>query len=124
LLTLDLGKNNIGGLDAHKYGYDKNNTNINKLCGELFYNYLSSGNCKLQILLLDWNSIRHDSAIYFINSLRINNTLIELNISYNSIGNEGGEILGNVLTFNKTLKKLYIASNNISPRACVVIATG
>ena len=75
-------------------------------------------------MLLDWNSIRHESAIHFINSLRTNNTLIELNISYNNIGSEGGEVLGNVLTFNKTLQKLYIASNNISPRACVVIATG
>jgi hypothetical protein len=121
-LTLDLGKNNIGGADVHKYGYEKSTKT--KLCGELLADYLNNEYCKLQVLLLDWNLIRQESAVFFMKCMKTNKTLIELNIAYNNINCAGGEVLGDALTFNKTLQKLNISSNNISPRACVTIATG
>lgn len=59
---------------------------------EALGNFLMKTDCPLEILHLQWNMIRLDGAVAFANSLRLNTSLTELDISYNSLGKHGGEV--------------------------------
>eukprot|EP01041_Mallomonas_annulata_P004132 gene4132-8209_t len=119
LVHIDVGQNSIGSTEA-TYGIHSDVPSGGVIIGE----YLSSTHCKLQILKVDWNMIRAESAVKLARGLKLNSSLLELDVSYNGFGLHGGEMIGDALTVHKSLVRLGLAQNNIQPRACVTLVTG
>jgi Ran GTPase-activating protein (RanGAP) involved in mRNA processing and transport len=92
--------------------------------GEAFAKLLASENCNLKTLNIDWNMIRLHSASVFCDSVGMNKSLVNLDLSYNKIANDGGTTLGRALLNNLTLKNLNVAHNGIGAAACLTIAAG
>lgn len=88
--------------------------------GEALANLLRLSTCKLETLILDWNSIRLDGAIDLASSLAVNSSLTHLDLSFNAMGQAGGIAVGVALHDNRTLKVLNLSSNNID--ACATFA--
>lgn len=79
-------------------------------------------NTTLIKLDLSWNSIRLDSAIALAQSLEMNTTLKTLLLSYNAFGDMPSQVLGRALKANKGLTELDLECNSINPKACTVLA--
>lgn len=85
---------------------------------------LESSSCSLETLIVAWNKIRLNGAVAIGKSIKLNQSLLHLDLSFNGIGTEGGEALGNSLHSNTTLQYLNISSNNIRPRAVYILMSG
>ena len=72
-------------------------------------------NTKLQTFDISYNHLHDGNGILLISdSLKVNKTLCELNLSGNMIDINGMKNLAEVISVNATLKKLDISSSNIS----------
>jgi hypothetical protein len=113
---LDLKHNLLGSQESINYVNPEFHTGP-----EAISDWLKQASCQLQYLDLSWNTIRMSSAVDLCDSLRVNCSLVRLELGYNGLGPVGGEALGAALHRNETLQILNIEANSISPRACFVI---
>ena len=119
LRELELSHNLLGGAE-----------NLNTVMPELttgaeaLAEMIRSPTIKLQVLKLDWNMLRLDGAVELCESLGLNHTLTDVDLSYNSLGSNGGQALGKSLILNKTLKRLRVTNNSIDATACFTICAG
>ncbi|RYH11471.1 hypothetical protein EON65_38750 [archaeon] len=79
-------------------------------------------NTTLLKLDLSWNSIRGDSAIALAEALEVNTTLKTLLLGYNAFGDMPSQVLGRALKANKGLTELDLECNSINPKAATVLA--
>jgi hypothetical protein len=93
-------------------------------CSEAFAEMLLVPNCILKSLTLAWNTIRLESCISLVQSLRDNKSLTYLDLSYNSLSFDGGEDLGDALLENSSLQHLDVSSNSLNASAVFTISTG
>ena len=78
----------------------------------------------LLTLDLSWNKLGLASSIHLGNALTLNGSLTAINLAYNTIRDEGAEIIGSSLASNTALRVLNLSSNGIGPMGMVVISTG
>jgi hypothetical protein len=119
LVELDLAHNEIGTAELLNSVQPDLTTGAESLA-----DFISSNNCYIHTLQLQWNKIRLDGAKSLAEALIINNTITHLDLSYNAMGTEAGEVIGHALLTNQTLKWLNLASNNINSTACFTICMG
>ena len=76
--------------------------------------FISKGlkaNKTIDTLCLRQNKIRYDVTIG--EALKVNTSLVELNLSFNRIRDEGARSIGEALKYNTTLVNLHLSNNNI-----------
>ena len=119
LAELDLSHNEIGTAELLNTVLPDTTTGAEALA-----DFLSSSNCYMTSLSLQWNQIRLDGALALAEALEVNCTLTYVDLSYNALGPAAGEVLGRALLSNHTLKTLDIASNNLNSSACFTLCMG
>ena len=105
---LNLSYNNIG-----KYGLENIITNLKK------------EDCTLKKLNLSYNYIGNEGCIILSEGLKLNKSLISLNLTGNNILNDGACYLANNLVskYNKTLKKINFKDNSITSEGIIHFCT-
>jgi Ran GTPase-activating protein (RanGAP) involved in mRNA processing and transport len=84
--------------------------------------YLTSSNCRLVRFDVSSCELGSIGAKKLAAAIRINTTLISLNMSSNDIPDEAGEVVIASLSSNYMLERLTLANNNIMARSCFVLA--
>ena len=75
-----------------------------------------------ETLKLGWNSIHGHRAEEFLNALRYNTHITDLDLSWNTVGSRGACCLGWSLRFNTSLMHLDLTHNDIGERGGFVLA--
>lgn len=121
LRELDMSSNNIGQMEIFQGGVMGKKFNIG---AKSIAEYIASSDCRLSTLKLGWNSIKMASSLEMAKALKLNQTLLHLDLSYNGLGQSAGEYLGEALQDNQTLQTLMLESNQFNGTAVYCICVG
>lgn len=119
LTELDLSNNEIGKSEISPVLKAQNGSGPESLAS-----LLNSGECRIRTLSLRWNQVRLSGGIALVDSLKLNASLLHLDLAYNSLGNVAAEILGSALLCNKTITTLNLENNNIQGSGCFTLCIG
>ncbi|CAF4558765.1 unnamed protein product, partial [Didymodactylos carnosus] len=139
LFIIDLTKTKRGGFDISSYSCYPHEEEVLLPAGTAFKIISVQSdmkNNKHRISLSVLNDLDNDKSFDFsnkglsakdartavANTLKINKTVISLNISNNNISNEGVTSIVDALKINKTVFSLYVSNNNISNEGATSIA--
>jgi Leucine-rich repeat (LRR) protein len=98
----------------HLVSLDLSSNGLDGACLELFTRVLKTSGCMLQRLNLSSNIITNHSVSVFCDALRINKSLLRLDLGDNFLGTQSGTlIVKTVLMYNDTLRYLNLDCNQI-----------
>jgi len=92
-------------------------------------NHALSHDAELSFIKLNGNSkelftkrLEYMQVFALAESLHVNNTVVEVDLSYNNIDDAGVQTIARLLKVNRTLKALNLAGNNIGPEGAAKLA--
>jgi len=88
---------------------------------EYICRFLTSPNCRLELLDLSWNHVGEQGAVTIAAALPGNNSLLLLNLASNGLGDNGGQRIMHSMRYHG-MQKLNLSQNDLSHRTCFVAA--